>query len=612
MRRASDIECSSSSEQSADTVIRVVKKNDKSARKHCNGKEAPHKLGEHMEKFEKHLSSLYCTSYEALLLNREKSNGEVRKRPQGKEEVGMHEETSSGEGSKRLQTLPDVLRSDSLEQWVDGPIKSGVGGQGESDEVLNALPRELREHRGVQGLSSPRVKKLYSALRHKHHKKHTDLDLKGTAYPPNECNSDKPDQVITASPDISAFHTFYTKYKQDLLQKNCNFSAATMHLAEIFMPEKCCCKCHLESDKKDEPCGGSHDSNKLASPHKDKRPHKAKKAEKVKDDPSEVKGVRTADWVTSVQESNFSKFSQLLHSRKQLIRSLQASNCTNELKPLLVQYFQNASPIATFDTPAHNHHPSPPPEYYSCVEHSRKHSNVQKSNSPSNHFDPHVLNNGKLPYSVTTPDVLHEATNARKDGPDGASCHNLFLELQQISNCIDQLSFHDSLQRPARKKGTPRKPLNDGMKSGRNYSSTETIYVPCKEESRHDSEGGKSSRHQSPIRNSPRKNHCSIAMALLSCAARYRGKQSDDDENHAQKNKKNTKLASHFCTKQPLPQAPEETPADDKHRCHGNRRTSKTPKSHRTLVSHSLDRGNIYVTSLNPNSPARTTKHIHL
>ena len=548
-----------------------------------SAKDSLKRVGDLMDSFEK---QFHGTCYESLF----KHSLEDRKRPQGKEETIFNEDG-------KLQTLPDVLKSESLEQWVDGPIKNGIADQPE--EVLNALPKELREHRGGHSLSSPRVKKIYSALKHKH-KKQVDHDSKSLwRTSSNDCNNEKNDQVITASPDISAFHTFYTKYKQDLLQQNCNFSAATMHLAEIFMPEKCCCKCHI--DKKED----SHKHCKN-SPHKDKRSNKGKKHEKCKDEASEDKGVRTADWVTSVQETNFSKFSQLLHSRKQLIKSLQASNCTNDLKPLLVHYFQNASPIATFDTPVHNHHPSPPPEYYTCVEYSKKKTSSSTNTSSSNNLDSQFYSNGKIPYSVTTPDVLNEATSARKDGPDGASCHNLFLELQQLSHCIDQFSFHDSLQRQPKKKETPRKVLNDNLKQSRNYSSTETIYVPCNS-SKNDSECGKTFSSETPTKNSPKKNHCSIAMALLSCATRYRGKQKDGENDALQRK---NKLSSHFCLKQPLPDTPKEPIADDKHRAHLNRKYSKNVKSQRPIVSHSLDRGNLYVHSLN--SPSKSSKHVRL
>lgn len=600
VRQTSDIECSSSSEQSADTVICVVKRNGRGDGRRCNGRETYHKCNGNSERFGDNLNKCCPTSNDLLLANKDGSL-EGRKRPQGKEEA--HEERSVEGGSKKVPTLPDVLKTDGLEQWVDGPIKIGL--QVEKEECLQGIPRELKEHR-TTGISSPRVKKLYSALRHKHHKKHIVSELKSSGH----VNCDRGDQMITASPDISAFHTFYTKYKQDLLQQNCNFSAATVHLAEIFMPEKCCCKCHSEADKKEECIRESQKSNKGASPHKE-RHQKTKKHEKTKDDPSEDKGMRTADWVTSVQESNFSKFSQLLHSRKQLIRSIQATNCSNDLRPMLAQYFQNASPLATFDTPVHNH-PSPPPEYYSCVEYSKRipSSNpIPPNDLPQNHFD---LNSSRIPYSITTPDVLNEATSARKDGPDGASCHNLFLELQQISNCIDQLSFHDSLQRPVRKKEITRNQLNEGMKNTRNYSSTETIYVPRKEDAKQDSVTcSNHSRRPSPLRNSPRKDRCSIAMALLSCAARYRSKQSDDDECSHHKSKKSSKHNSNFCVKQPAREAPGEPCADDKPHLHGSRKACKPHRSHKTLVSHSLDRGNIYVTSINT-SPARKTKNIHL
>ena len=90
-----------------------------------------------------------------------------------------------------------------------------------------------------------------------------------------------------------------------------------------------------------------------------------------------VSGDRTAEWVKSVQESNLSKFSQLLHSRKELIKSFHSpKHNRHRLKPVLFDYIRNAQTLATFDHPTaffdldseHEYgNNSPPPDYASCM-----------------------------------------------------------------------------------------------------------------------------------------------------------------------------------------------------------------------------------------------------
>lgn len=450
------------------------------------------------------------------------------------------------------------------ELWIDGP------GRGLSEHWIDG-PQEFwtTPCPGIHGLKSPKIKKLYSALKHKHQQMCSNESSHKTSRcsaPINteseqQCSTEKQQSQIhqalqdekyfvTASPDITAFHNFFEKHKQDLIHQKFSLPSDSRFndFEDFLQTDNCYCKCHVKNDCKNaQPKSPKHLNTSKENKHPKTKTDRTKTelGECIQDD-------RIADWVSSIQESGFSKFSQLLHSRKELIKSFQSPKNRHNLKPALMEYFQNASPLATFDSPVITHEcNSPPPDYDACVVDGHLDINdnqmTAQNSLQTNHLEEAKLNcvfeecNPRLKTTVTsqartsfkmcngTANTGHafQEMVVRKLGPDGASCHSSNEESQMADHC----SIHESLRRNRSKKANFQGTSN--LKSSRNYSSSETIFVPSFENEdgpvrdvldRFPPHGLNLHRSPSKTFTSPKKERCSIAMALLSCAAKYRRK----------------------------------------------------------------------------------------
>ncbi|ESN89885.1 hypothetical protein HELRODRAFT_194738 [Helobdella robusta] len=616
--RHSDVDYSSSSEQSVDTVIFVA--NGKTV-----GKDPT--VGVNCEKPTLNstppIAKIHLKNRKNRIASCEKDDltssvSSIRAQPPGRESIFRGELNVENEKSDNLhdEIVSNIFKNKTIENslltsgktevggsnkelWVDGPKKNGS--MNHSEKWIDGPIGEFwtTPHAGIHGISSPKIKKIYSALKNSKHKQNccglnaekvstvSDAQENVEVCPNNIAAEPSAEPfLVEASPEINAFHNFYTKYKQDLIQNDAT-SISRNHIAEIFSSRRsCCCKCHLDRKL-------NFKSPKRNSSKDKEGKHRLKKLENLTSKNCKSnKTDRTAKWVCNVQDSSFAKFSQLLHSRKELLKTFQSPKNKQNLKPILVEYFQNASPIATFDastkTKDVRSSSSPPPDYSSCLlnncdvmnnktsidqnylgimsdlkrlkPYKNLLSNVDDCFNCSMYNDDDNNNNNCLSLSTTFPDVtLNNVTEFRKSGPDGASCHDLFFEIDSSGLSMTDLnnSIHNSLKRNHTTKASS---SHKHHKNGLNYSSTETIYIPNtnrlttgrNEETsasnwrnycqlKPNSTSSPSKSNDSPVK----RDRCNIAMALLSCATRNKKRSSSN----CRSKKPQNSLYSSFCLK---------------------------------------------------------------